>query len=264
MGARFELEVMTMDLTTRSGFDDAVSRAVESLVSVRHDSTGAYVSTSSMYPSGGTVIVWIRREAPHFLVSDYGYGYRECAIMGADRRQFIKRAGPIAETAGVRLSAEGEFEVLVTDGQLAGAIKAIAACSQEAAIKFAHRMYQRQRADVGALVFDKLERLFGERSVAKDHDFLGASQSHWRIDVIVTRDGRISLFDTVTPWAQSVAFTLAKFGDIRLLDNAPPRTAVLASKTGYGSWMTALAQNASIIQAAANDDTYRRVSLING
>ena len=251
-----------MDLLTKSTFDDAVSRAVGRLVSVRHEDSGSFINTSSMYPSGGTVVVWIRRELPNFLVSDFGFSYRECSIMGADRRQFAYRAGPIAEAAGVNLTADGAFEVLVSEGQLEGAIKAISACAQEVAIKFANRILQRQRADVGELVFHKLETLFGEKAVAKDHDFLGASQSHWRIDVIVQRDGQISLFDTVTPWAQSVAFTLAKFGDIRLLENAPPRTAVLSSKVGYGSWMTALAQNGSIIQAVANDDIYLRAAAL--
>lgn len=108
-------------------------------------------------------------------------------------------------------------------------------------------MFQRQRADVGTIVFEKLERLFGDKNVAKEIDLVGASSSHWRIDVRVQRGDMIALFDTVAPWAQSVAFTLAKFGDIKLLESAPARTAVLASKTGYGTWMTALAQTGSII-----------------
>lgn len=111
-------------------------------------------------------------------------------------------------------------------------------------------------------MFRKLERLYGERSVAKEVDFVGASQSHWRIDVQVKRDGEIALFDTVTPWAQSVSFTLAKFGDICLLERPPARTAVLAAKAGYGSWLTALAQNASILQATADVDTFRRAATI--
>lgn len=245
---------------TRSAFEEAVSDAVESLVSVRHENGGSFVDTSSMYPSGGSVVVWIRRAPPHFYVSDFGFGYKECAIMGADRRQFHSRAAPIAEAAGVEITPDGAFEIMVSEGQLAGAIKAIATCSQEAAMRFAHRIFQRQRADVGTIVHEKLLRLYGDRAVAKDFDFVGASQSHWRIDVAVKIEEKFSLFDTVTPWAQSVAFTLAKFGDIRLLPDAPPRTAVLASKGGYGSWMTALAQNGSILQAAANDDAYRQAT----
>lgn len=249
-----------MDTIITDTFEDVVNRAVERLVSVRHEPSGSFINTSSMYPSGGAVVVWVRREPPHFVVSDYGFGFSECAIMGADRRQFMHRAAPVAETSGVTITNDGAFEVMVSEGQLTGAIKAIAACSQEVAQRFAYRIFQRQKADVGELVYDKLKHLYGEPALAKDYDFLGASQSHWRIDVAVRVDGQVALFDTVTPWAQSVAFTLAKFGDIRLLENAPPRTAVLAAKTGYGSWMTALAQTGSILQAAANDDAYRKAA----
>lgn len=248
------------DILTQTDFETIVSRAVGQLVSVRHDASGSFVTTSSMYPSGGAVVVWVRREPPYFFVSDFGFGYQECAIMGADKRQYTRRAESTAEAAGITLSREGAFEILVSEAQLPGAIKTIAACSQEVALKFAHRVFQRQRADVRDLVFEKLGRLFGTSSVAKDYDFLGASTSHWHIDVAVVRGEDVSLFDTVTPWAQSVAFTLAKFGDIRLLDNPPSRTAVLSQKSGYGSWLAALAQNGSILQAAANDDAYKQAS----
>lgn len=248
------------DILTQTDFELLIGSAVQQLVSVRHDSSGAFITTPTMYPSGGSVVVWISREPPYFLISDYGFAYRECAIMGADRRQYMKRAEPVAEAAGVRISNDGAFEVTVSEGQLEGAIKTIAACAQEVAMRFAHRICQRQRADVGTVVFRKLERLYGDRAVSKEVDFLGASQSHWNIDVMVRRDDEIALFDTVTPWAQSVAFTLAKFGDIRLLDNPPTRTAVLAQKSGYGSWLTALAQTASIIQATAGDDVFKRAA----
>lgn len=247
---------------TSTQFEAAIARAAERLVSIRHASDGAFITTPSMYPSGGAVVVWIDRAPPHFMVTDYGFGFRECAIMGANRTQFLNRASPIAEAAGVQMSPDGAFQAVVSEGQLEGAIKTIAGCSQEVAIKFAHRIFQRQRADVGTLVHEKLIRLFGEPCVSKDIEFRGASQSPWRIDVAVKLGDEFALFDTVTPWAQSVAFTLAKFGDIRLLENAPPRTAVLASKAGFGSWMTALAQNGHILQASAADDAYARAAAI--
>lgn len=251
------------DILTKADFEAATGAAVSRLVSVRHDSSGAFVTTPTMYPSGGSVVVWISREPPYFRISDYGFSHRECAIMGADRRQFMRRAEPVAEAAGVTVTNDGAFEVTVAEGQLEGAIKAISACSQEVAMRFAHRIFQRHQADAGTFVFNKLQRIYGEHAVAKEVDFLGASHSHWRIDVMVKRDDEIALFDTVTPWAQSVAFTLAKFGDIRLLDNAPARTAVLAQKSGYGSWLTALAQNASIVQASAEDEAFRRAVSLN-
>lgn len=250
-------------LTKPKGFEDAINDAVRGLVAVRHEPSGAFIDTAMMYPSGGSVVVWVRREEPHFLVSDFGFSFKECAIMGADRRQFLSRAETVADSAGVKLSKDGAFEVVVSEGQLKGAIKAIANCAQETALRFAHRIFQRRRADVGTIVQEKLTRLFGEKAIARDYDFEGASHSHWHIDVAVKRGDEVALFDTVTPWAQSVAFTLAKFGDIRLLESPPARVAVLAAPTGYGNWLTALAQNATILQASAEADAYRRATRLN-
>jgi hypothetical protein len=239
-------------------FEEAISRAAARLVSVRHEAKGSFITTPLMYPSGGAVVIWVDRAAPHYFVSDYSFGARECEIMGADRRQFVKRAAPIAETAGVELSPDGAFEIVVSEGQLEGAIKAIAGCSHEVAVSFAHRLHQRQRADVRTVLFSKLVRVFGEPAVAKELEFKGASSTPWQIDVAVMRSDEIALFETVTPWFPSVASTLAKFGDIRLLENPPVRTAVLATKEGFGPWTTALAQTAHVVQASAPDSAFSR------
>lgn len=239
-------------------FEIAINRAVSRLVSVRHDATGSFVTMPHMYPSGGAVVIWVDRFPPHYLVSDYGFGVRECEIMGADRRQYIRHAAPVAEGAGVELSTDGAFQVTVSEGQLEGAIKAVAACSLDVATSFAHRRQQRVRSDAKAILITKLERLFGPPAVAKEVEFQGASDTPWQIDAIVTRGDHVGLFETVTPWFPSVASTLAKFGDIRLLQAPPSRTSVLATKDEFGSWITALAQTSNVIQATANDAAFSR------
>ncbi len=244
-------------------FEIAIADAAARLVSVRHEATGSFITTPLMYPSGGAVVVWVDRATPHFFVSDYSFGARECGIMGADRRQFTTRAAPVAEAAGVTLSPDGAFEIVASQGQLEGAIKAIAGCSQEVALSFAHRLHQRQRADVRTVLFSKLVRVFGEPAVAKELEFKGASSTPWQIDMAVTRSDEIALFETVTPWFPSVASTLAKFGDIRLLEAPPVRTAVLAARDGFGSWTTALAQTAHVVQASAPDNAFNRVVRLN-
>lgn len=244
-------------------FEDAVARAASRLVSVRHDHQGSFVTTPLMYPSGGSVVVWIDRATPHFYVTDYGFGIRECEIMGADRRQFMKHATPIAEAAGVGLAADGAFQVMASEDQLEGAIKTIAGCSSEVAASFANRVHQRQRADVRTILVTKLVRLFGEPAVGREIEFKGASTTPWQIDAVVTRGEAIALFDTVTPWFPSVAATLAKFGDIKLLEGAPARTAVLSTRDGFGSWTTALAQAGHVVQAAAPDLAFSRAASIH-
>jgi hypothetical protein len=204
------------------------------------------------------VVVWIDRLPPHFFISDYGFAARECEIMGADRRQYTRHAAPVAEAAGIELAPDGSFQVIASEGQLHGAIKTVAGCSSDAALSFANRRQQRERADIRMILVAKLQRLFGEPSVARELEFKGASETDWQIDAAVKRGDEVALFETVTPWFPSVASTLAKFGDIKLLDQPPVRTAVLSSREGFGSWMTALAQNGNVIQAAANDSAFSR------
>lgn len=245
-------------------FEASIARAVARLVSVRHEKTGSFVTTPLMYPSGGSIVIWIDRTAPHYFISDFGYGARECEIMGADRRQFIKHATPIAEAAGIEIAPDGAFQVMANEAQLEGAIKTVAACSHETALSFANRQQQRQRADIRTVLFTKLVRMFGEPAVARELEFKGASSTPWQIDVAITLGGEISLFETVTPWFPSVASTLAKFGDIRLLETPPARTAVLSQKDGFGSWTTALAQMGHVVQATAADAAFLRAASPQG
>lgn len=250
---------MTMIDVNVSDFDEIINRAVTRLVSVRHEKSGAFITTPVMYPSGGAVVIWIDRAPPHFFVSDYSFGARECDIMSADRRQFRKHAEPIAERAGITLSNDGAFEAIVTEGQLEGAIKAIANASQEAALSFANRVERRRLADVRVILVTKLERVFGKPAVTKEIEFKGASTTDWQIDARVQIREEIALFDTVTPWFPSVASTLAKFGDIRLLEAPPSRTSVLSGRDGFGSWIAALSQTGNVMQATAKDDNFGRL-----
>ncbi len=126
-----------MSDTKISDFEQIIERAVSRLVSVRHENSGSFVTTPSMYPSGGAVVIWIDRAHPRYFVSDYSFGARECEIMGADKRQFRKHAEPIAEQYGLTLSNDGALEALVSEGQIEGAIKAVANASQEIALSYA-------------------------------------------------------------------------------------------------------------------------------
>lgn len=244
---------------TTTSFEDAITAAAQRLVAVRHEATGSFITTPLMYPSGGAVVVWIDRSSPHFVVSDFAFGARECEIMGADRRQYQKYAGPVAEASGVTLLSDGSFQALVTEGQLEGAIKTIANCSNEVCSRFANRVHQRQRADVKTVLLSKLVRMYGPRVVGREVEFKGASNTPWQIDAVVTSSSGIALFETVTPWFPSVTSTLAKFGDIKLLPSPPIRTSVLSSEDGFGSWVTALAQAGHVVQATATDATFSRL-----
>jgi hypothetical protein len=201
----------------------------------------------------------VDRAPPYFLVSDFSFGARECEIMGADRRQFLKHAEPIVSRAGIELASDGCFQVIVSEDQLEGAIKAVANASQEVATSFANRVERKRSADARQILASRLERIFGKAAVTKEVEFKGASMTDWQIDVRVAANGDVALFDTVTPWFPSVASTLAKFGDIRLLENPPSRTAVLPSKDGFGNWLTALSQMGNVVETSADDEAFGRL-----
>ena len=129
-----------MTETDTKSFEAIVARAAERLVAVRHMPEGALVTTPGLFPSGGSVAVWINRAAPHFFVSDYGFASRECDLMGVSRGQFKRTAAKVAEDAGVELMADDSFAVTVDEGQLMGAIKAVAGCSQETAVRIAAKL----------------------------------------------------------------------------------------------------------------------------
>lgn len=245
--------------TDSKTFEAAVAEAAARLVSVRHEKDGAFITTPLMYPSGGSVIVSIDRSPPHFRVSDYGFSLRECELMGVEKRRFTSTAAQVAADAGVELTQDGAFTVLATIGQLEGAIKTVAGCASETAVRIAAKLHDRQRADVGEIVYSKLVRVYGKTSVNKHIEFKGASQTDWQIDFAVKYGDSVALFETVTPYFPAVAATLAKFGDIRLLENPPTRTAVLSSRDGFGTWITALAQNAHIVHATAADTVFGQV-----
>ena len=64
------------DFVETREFQEAIARAAAELVSVRHETSGSFITTPLMYPSGGSVVVSIDRSPPYFFVSDYSFGAR--------------------------------------------------------------------------------------------------------------------------------------------------------------------------------------------
>lgn len=225
---------------------------------VRHERGGAFITMPHMYPGGGAVLIWIDRHLPHFTVSDFGLTARECELMGDDRHQFRRLAEPMAQASGLQLGLDDSLSVVVSGAQLAGAIKTVATTSLEVCQTFANRKRQRARNGIKAVLLTRLIRVFGKSGVSSEVEFRGASETAWQIDAMVKHGDRTALFDVVSPFFPSVASTLAKYGDIRLMNDAPIRASVLDENANYGSWLTALAQAGRVIPKPSDDESYRR------
>ena len=247
-----------MVVTLLDNFELVVERAAQRLIGVAHEAAGSFVTTPLTYPGGGAVVVWVDRAHPRYVVTDFGFGIREAELMGSERASFNKLASRVAEIAGVDFAQDGSFRVVVDESRIEGAIRTIAGCAQECATQVATRLAERTRADASSLLYAKLVRIFGQSSVAKDASYPGSSQTQWTIAGLVSHDGTTALFDPVTPYFASFAATLAKFSDIKLLENAPARTSVLSQHDGFGTWITALSQTSSVVEQSAEDGAFRR------
>ena len=238
-------------------FEAIVSRAADRLVSVRHDPHGSFVTTPLLYPGGASIVVWVDRAYPQFTVSDFAFAYREVELMGGDTRAFNQAARAACENWGVTLGEDGSLCLLIDGERLEGGLRAVAGCAADISSRIAAALADARRADATSILYDRLVRAFGKPAVAKDVEIEGASQAKWNIGGLVRQGEQSALFDPVTPYFASVAATLAKFGDIRLLEAPPPRTSVLMQKDGFGAWHTALAQTSHVLERGAQDAAFQ-------
>lgn len=234
---------------------DEVARA---LVRITAREESARLSLPLLYPGGSMVGVEISRLRDGFLVSDGGAARREAGLLGGER-SFIQLAPAIATQFGVRFDHNMFFDVNVERDDLVIAVSAIANASKAGVEETAMRLAAVEHADYQALVWSKLEHIFTPRAVAREAPFRGRHED-WEFDAAVQVHGRISLFEIVTPYANSVNSAVTKFLDIKNLgDDAPNRIAILTNKdrTPHFSVLTSTAR---WIGVNDNDETYLKAA----
>ena len=249
---------MMGDSKTNSRFQDVVQRAAAQLVSLRAVGESSYVSTPILYPSGSCVIVRVDGHGSNFFVTDFGTGFEEASDLGAERT-YRRIAKSVAERTGVRFDGHALFELEVTEGQLAGAISAIANASLEAVQLAFMKSAEHAQQDENAILHNRLSALFSSRFVARDAQILGGSNTKWRVSSLVTLAGSVGAFEAVSKHQMSVVSVASKFADIARSDAPPSRIAVVNSKEGLGTLLGVLTPNASVVEKTAPDTTIRRL-----
>lgn len=239
-------------------FQEVVRRAASQLVSLETIGGANFVTTPLLYASGAYVVVRVERAGSDFFVSDFGAGHEEAQHM-AGEIIYKRVARSVAESNGVRFDSHSFFELVVSEGQLAGAIAAIANSSQEAVNTTAIKLSERTFRNESEVLHQRLNSIFDSRHVAKDVHIIGASNTEWHVASLVTINNRKVAFEAVTKHPNSVVFAAAKFGDLARLDGAPGRVAVVASKKLLGTYLGVLSHNARVIEQAAQDSVYHRL-----
>jgi hypothetical protein len=168
-------------------------------------------------------------------------------------------APDIANRYGVRFDHNMFFDINVERDELVVAVSAIANASKAAVEATAARLTVVEHADYQAALWEKLERVFTKTRLVKEFTFKGKSEA-WEFDAAIQVGKQFSLFEIVTPYANSVNSAVIKFVDVKDLGKeAPNRIATLTDKDKTHH-LSVLASTARWIAADATDEAYRRAA----
>lgn len=254
------------DLYRADHFTKVIEAVARELVSVDHRADGSFISTPLLYPSGAHVVVRVDPAGKdEYFVSDYGFGFTECDMIGATH-QYKKHSPVIAENAGVGFDSQAFFVTKVTERQLAGAAAAIANCSHDAVAIAALKLAEKRFADDSETLHKRLVSIFSEKRVAKNVEITGASQTRWHVSNVVRlhsgddTDEHVTIFEPVTNHHASIAAAVTKFHDIARLDHPPRRVAVVQKKADFGTYLGVLSQAADVVARDVSDSTIKRLA----
>ena len=242
-----------------TSFRDLIDSVARQLVSVSHDAGRSFISTPLMYPSGSSVVIRIEDAGRDFLVTDFGSGYEEASMLGA-ANIYARHAKGIAEHAGVGFDSHSFFLLRVSREQLAGAVAAVANCSQEAVNVAAYKIAEHKRKDASEVLYKRLVAVFAPPKVAKDVPIIGQSNTEWHVAAMVRGEHQTAIFEPVTAHHTSIFAASTKFHDIAAIEAAPARIAVVRKKADLKTYLAVLSQAATVIERDAPDNAYQSLA----
>jgi hypothetical protein len=233
---------------------DEVARA---LVSVSSRDGTVRISLPLLYPGGAMVGIELSRLRGEFLVTDAGGARREAGLLGGEK-SFQRIAKEVAERFGVRFDRNMMFDLDVTEDDLLPAVVAVANAAKTAVENTALHLTSVEHADHRAYLWDRLERVYGTKVAKREPIKFRGSTEQWDFDASIEVQGTFTLFEVVTPHANSVNSAVTKFLDVRDLGEklAPKRVAVLIDKE-HTPRLLVLGRTARLLAADASDDEYR-------
>jgi hypothetical protein len=237
---------------------EIASQVAQGLATFEMHAGSAFISTPLLYPGGAPVVVRIDESGGRYVVTDGGIGQREAHMLGGDRI-FSKLAPNVAARFGVSFDNYAFFAVDAARDELEHAVVAISNASRSAVEITAYRVAEKATVDARSLMQDRLLSLFGPRVQTKGVVARGASNDEWEFDAALQSNGRIVLFEAITPYAASVASAVTKFVDVSDRKDRPELVAVLAdpAKTPH---KRLIERSAMTIGISAEDDAWLRLA----
>ncbi len=220
----------------------------------------AYIRTPMLLPSGSSLVIVVEQEnAERFRITDLGQGHDEAETLGFGR-MYRRQAEEVARLQGLVATHGTLWLSDLGRDELLGATMALASGVLRAVERAIVRAGDRRPQNAADRLLTRLHRLFPNRQVRGDVEVRGVSTHAWQVDAAVETERGLALFDVVSPAPVSVAFAVAKFHDIALLENAPARIVVVRRKDAFGDLLPVVAQAAKVVQEDASDETYERLA----
>ncbi len=243
-------------------FKKIVNELAREMVTAEHREGASFVKTPILYPSGTTVVVKIDEGQNEFFVSDMGLGFQEADMMGGSRI-YPRYGRQIAETNGIGFDNHSFFVIRASKEQLAGAVMAVANCSQQAAAIVSQRVSKERANDAAEELLERLLRIFKPEQVEQKPEIFGASDTPYEFTAIVrnTKASLPTIFEPVINHPNSIATVVMKFNDVARLELPPHRVAVTHDKDRFGTFLGVLSQTADVINDNVPDRTYRQLAL---
>jgi hypothetical protein len=236
-----------------------VDTAMREIVSAAHRPEGSYVNLPILYPSGSAAVVRVSGGPDRYFVTDFGLGYSEAEMMGADRT-YVRQAKTIGRNSGVAFDEHAFFVIEVPRDRIPGAIVTVANCSIEAVTLCAYKMAEKASVDASEFLIARLEAVFGAERVARQEKLVGASNHEWEFTAALKGGRRTSLFEFATKYPNSVASVAMKMNDVALLDRAPQRIVMVRDKMEMGTYLGVLSHSASVIEETIPVEQMRRLA----
>lgn len=241
--------------------DTELQKVLSRLVYARSSEEGTVVTLPSMYPSGSPVLVRIAFDGHACFVNDMGQASQEADVLGATQRLFQNQARRVAEEYGVQFDNHCFFAVHVPLERLSGAIKVIGSASQKAVMLTQDKLSEMNDSTVRAELLERLNSVYGEGRVERDIALTGSSSHRWGfVGRVMSARGPV-LFDAASPAASSVYGAVAKFTDIRMLDNPPKGVVCVPSLERFSpDYRNLLQQAANVIEIGSSDEIFRQLT----
>lgn len=238
---------------------DPIVEAVGELVSIQQSGETLFISLPMFFPSGAAATVAVYKSRGGFIVSDYGFAYRELEAIGAER-SFSKAATSASENEAVEKDRRRVFTNADPD-DLSRAISDVATASWRIVTK----VYDDRRSDEDEAALEdeltaKLVSLFGVERVKTGEKPRGLSGTEWGVSAIVEQDNARTIFHAVSNHPGSVYRANSAFHDLSGTKSPPRLVAVVRSLEALGSRLGVLSQAGKVIEESVSGDVFRKVA----